>query len=225
MGDVHLSNYSESESLRSNKVSVEDLVPIPNVVVMEFFANMITLRHHPLDSESSILLNDNHMIALTSSLLPSFLSSEDNEFSLRSRILLSLIDNSVNCCDDAYDCPIYMLRSDLGVSFPSGTRNKIFDPGIFFEVQSKRFLSPNEFSISFIRDPLSLVFDTLLLFSSENEDNVFNPGILASNEKKSPHLLSHRGFKAFQLIFESPMMISGGDIPILDVLFLHFYPL
>ncbi|GJY40322.1 hypothetical protein Tco_0427592 [Tanacetum coccineum] len=26
------------------------------------------------------------------------------------------------------------LRSDLEVSFPSGTRNKIFDPGIFFEV-------------------------------------------------------------------------------------------
>ncbi|GJV81214.1 hypothetical protein Tco_1517084 [Tanacetum coccineum] len=116
------------------------------------------------------------------------------------------------------------LRSDLVVSFPSGTRNKIFDPGIFIEVQSKRFLSPNEFSISFIRDPFSPLFDTLLQFSSENEDNVFNPGILASNEEKSPHLLSHRGFKAFQLISESPMMISGGDIPILDVPFLHFRP-
>ncbi|GKE17608.1 hypothetical protein Tco_1425185 [Tanacetum coccineum] len=116
------------------------------------------------------------------------------------------------------------LGSDLVVSFPFGTRNKIFDPGIFIKVQSKRFLSPNEFSISFIRDPLSLVFDTLLPFSYENEDNVFNPGILASNEEKSPHPLSHRGFKAFHLISESPMMISGGDIPILDVLLLHFYP-
>nr|GEY35725.1 hypothetical protein [Tanacetum cinerariifolium] len=46
---------------------------------------------------------------------------------------------------------------------------------------------------------------------------------LASNEEKYPHLLSHRGFKAFQLSFESPMMIYGGNIPILDVLFLHFY--
>ncbi|GJU23288.1 hypothetical protein Tco_0027454 [Tanacetum coccineum] len=62
------------------------------------------------------------------------------------------------------------------------------------------------------------MFDTLLIFSSESKDNVFNPGILVSNEEKSPHLLSHRGFKAFQLISESPMMISGGDIPILDVL-------
>ncbi|GJR74010.1 hypothetical protein Tco_0086375 [Tanacetum coccineum] len=119
------------------------------------------------------------------------------------------------------------LGSDLVVSFPSETRNKIFDPGIFIEVQSKRFLSPNEFSISFIRDPLSPVFDTLLPFSSENEEKVFNPGSLSSNEEKSPHLLSHRGFNPSKIISdfsESPMMISGGDIPILDVLFLHFYP-
>ncbi|GKE81878.1 hypothetical protein Tco_1551878 [Tanacetum coccineum] len=87
------------------------------------------------------------------------------------------------------------LGSDLVVSFPSGTRNKIFDPGIFIEVQSKRFLSPNEFSISFIRDPPFPVIDTLLPFSSENEVKVVNPGILVA-----------------------------GDIPILDVPFLHFYP-
>ncbi|GJW60866.1 hypothetical protein Tco_0110201, partial [Tanacetum coccineum] len=66
-----------------------------------------------------------------------------------------------------------------------------------------------------------LVIDTLLPFSSENENNVFNSGIPASNEEKSPNLLSNRGFKAFQIIFdfsESPMMIYGEDIPILDVL-------
>ncbi|GJU71828.1 hypothetical protein Tco_1263233 [Tanacetum coccineum] len=69
------------------------------------------------------------------------------------------------------------------------------------------------------------VFDTLLPFSSENKDKVFNPRILASKEEKSPHLLSHRGFKVFQLIndSESPMMIYGEDILILDDLFLHFY--
>ncbi|GJW63093.1 hypothetical protein Tco_0114977 [Tanacetum coccineum] len=115
------------------------------------------------------------------------------------------------------------------VSFPSRNRNKVFDPGIFIEVQSKRFLSLDEFPhISFIRDPLSLVFDTLLPFSSENEDKVFTPGILASKEEKSPCFLSHRGFKAFKIINDlskSPMMISGEDIPILDVSFLYFYPL
>nr|GEW32185.1 hypothetical protein [Tanacetum cinerariifolium] len=59
--------------------------------------------------------------------------------------------------------------------------------------------------------------DTLLPFSSKSEDKVFNPGILSSP------LLSHRGKITFDFS-ESPMMISGGDIPFLDVMFLHFYP-
>ncbi|GKA69301.1 hypothetical protein Tco_0775365 [Tanacetum coccineum] len=109
------------------------------------------------------------------------------------------------------------LRSDFEVSFPYGTRNKIFDPGIFFEVQSKRFISRDKFSISFIRNLLCPVIETLLPFSSENEDKIFNPGILSSN------LLSHPG-KITSGFSESPMMISEGDIPFLDVLFLHFYP-
>ncbi|GKC88404.1 hypothetical protein Tco_1149053 [Tanacetum coccineum] len=95
--------------------------------------------------------------------------------------------------------------------------NKIFNPGIFIKVQSERLLSWDEFSISFIHDPLSLVFDTLLPFSSENEDKVFNPGILISP------LLSHQG-KIISNFSKSPMMISGGDVPHLDVLYLHFYP-
>nr|GEZ32005.1 hypothetical protein [Tanacetum cinerariifolium] len=48
---------------------------------------------------------------------------------------------------------------------------------------------------------------------------------LVSNQEKSPHLLSHQGLKASQLHFECPMMIYGGNTPILDVLFIHFYPL
>nr|GEX94467.1 hypothetical protein [Tanacetum cinerariifolium] len=47
---------------------------------------------------------------------------------------------------------------------------------------------------------------------------------LTSNQEKSPYLLSHRGLKAFQLHSECPMMIYVGNIPILDVLFLYFYP-
>ncbi|GKB59178.1 hypothetical protein Tco_0915364, partial [Tanacetum coccineum] len=95
--------------------------------------------------------------------------------------------------------------------------NKIFDPRISIKVQSERFLSRDAFYISFIREPLSPVFDTLLPFSSKNEDKVFNPGIFIS------HLLSHQD----KIIFDfskSPMMISGGDIPLLDIPYLHFYP-
>nr|GEY85014.1 hypothetical protein [Tanacetum cinerariifolium] len=109
------------------------------------------------------------------------------------------------------------LGSDLEVSFPSRTKNKIFDPGIFFEVQSKRFLSRATFSISFIRNLPCPVIEILLPFLSKNEDKVFNHGILSSN------LLSHWGKITFDFS-ESPMMISEGDIPFLDDMFLHFYP-
>ncbi|GJW99682.1 reverse transcriptase domain-containing protein [Tanacetum coccineum] len=68
--------------------------------------------------------------------------------------------------------------------------------------------------------------ETLLLFSSENEEKVFNPGILTSKGVHTSLLpeLSHRGPKAFKVIkiFESPMEIFpcsyGEDIRILDVL-------
>nr|GEV95581.1 hypothetical protein [Tanacetum cinerariifolium] len=65
---------------------------------------------------------------------------------------------------------------------------------------------------------LCLNIDTLLPFSSKNEDKVFKPGIL------SYLLVSHR-YKITFDFSENSMMISGGNIPHLDVLFLHFYPL
>nr|GFA53240.1 hypothetical protein [Tanacetum cinerariifolium] len=48
---------------------------------------------------------------------------------------------------------------------------------------------------------------------------------LASNQEKSPDLLSHRGLQNFQLSVKCPMMIHGKNIPILDVPLFHFYPL
>ncbi|GJZ53966.1 hypothetical protein Tco_0608851 [Tanacetum coccineum] len=105
------------------------------------------------------------------------------------------------------------LGSDLDVSSPSGDSNKIYDPGICIEVESTRFLST-----------LSPVIDTLLTFSSENEDKVFNHGVLASKEK-SPSSLSHRGFKASKVFHQkSPMLIHGDNTPDLGVRHPHFYP-
>nr|GEV99899.1 reverse transcriptase domain-containing protein [Tanacetum cinerariifolium] len=59
--------------------------------------------------------------------------------------------------------------------------------------------------------------DTLLPFSSENEDKVFKPGILF-------YLLASHQDKITFDFFENPMMMYGGDIPLLDVPFLLFYP-
>ncbi|GJY39030.1 hypothetical protein Tco_0425394, partial [Tanacetum coccineum] len=74
----------------------------------------------------------------------------------------------------------------------------------------------------------------LLSFSSKNEENIFNPGILTSKRVHTSLLpeLSHRGTKAFKVIkiLESPMEIFpcsyGEYIRVLDVSFSQcFYPL
>ncbi|GJY34338.1 reverse transcriptase domain-containing protein [Tanacetum coccineum] len=75
--------------------------------------------------------------------------------------------------------------------------------------------------------------ETLLSFSSENEEKVFNPGIHTSKGVHTSILpeLSHQDPKPFKVIkiFEIPMEIFpcsyGEDIRILDVPCLHFYPL
>ncbi|GJU51158.1 hypothetical protein Tco_1220713 [Tanacetum coccineum] len=98
-------------------------------------------------------------------------------------------------CQDL-DCTLStdFSGSDLVVSFPSKNRKNY---------------------------PLSSVLETLLPFSSEIEDKVFKPGIIVSKEEKSPHLLSHWGFKTLKISHnffnKSSMMIYGGDIPIWDV--------
>ncbi|GJT19270.1 hypothetical protein Tco_0877976 [Tanacetum coccineum] len=105
------------------------------------------------------------------------------------------------------------LGSDLDVSSPFGDRNKIYDPGICIEVESTRFLATH-----------SPVIDTLLLFSSKNEDKVFNNGVLTSKEK-SPPSSSHQGFKASKPFHhKSPMLIHGDNTPNLGVCHPHFYP-
>nr|GEW94777.1 reverse transcriptase domain-containing protein [Tanacetum cinerariifolium] len=48
---------------------------------------------------------------------------------------------------------------------------------------------------------------------------------LASNQEKSPDLLSHQSLKIFKLSVKCPMMIHGKNIPTLDVPLFHFYPL
>ncbi|GJX43516.1 hypothetical protein Tco_0260192 [Tanacetum coccineum] len=93
------------------------------------------------------------------------------------------------------------LGSDLNASSLSRDRNKIYDPEICIEVESTRILAT-----------LSPVIKTLLAFSSDNENKVFNHGVLASKEK-SPSSLSHRGLKFFQLSPESPMLIHGDNTP------------
>nr|GEY56816.1 hypothetical protein [Tanacetum cinerariifolium] len=88
------------------------------------------------------------------------------------------------------------LGSDLEISFPSGTKNKVFNPRILFEVQSKRFLLRDTFSPTYVSLPFkgrhylsfTYVIRTFLpyftylvespfILSSGSEDIIFDPSI------------------------------------------------
>nr|GFA68664.1 hypothetical protein [Tanacetum cinerariifolium] len=55
--------------------------------------------------------------------------------------------------------------------------------------------------------------------------NIKMMGDVSDQKEKSPDLLCHRGLENFQSSAKCPMMIHGKNIPILDVLLFHFYPL
>ncbi|GKB98921.1 reverse transcriptase domain-containing protein, partial [Tanacetum coccineum] len=135
---------------------------------------------------------------------------------------------------------------------PPGSKDKVFNSGILihenlFEVTNcatpnknvKKLTNtsliledfkPPFYELHFHKEVLGL--GALLLFSSKNEEKVFNPGIITSKRVHTSLLpkLPHWGSKAFKdiKIFESPMEIFpcsyGEDIRILDVPCLHFYP-
>ncbi|GJT52078.1 hypothetical protein Tco_0978235 [Tanacetum coccineum] len=141
---------------------------------------------------------------------------------------LSLPKNESFHFDRYYDLssprPPAKPPDDDGIHFDIKPDTGILTTKVVDDISEHYVLMP---SILHTHPTRCLVIDTLLPFSSKNKDKVFNPGILASKEEKSPHLLSYRGFKAFQLIYafsKIPMMIYRGNIPILDVPFLHFYP-
>ncbi|GJX96462.1 hypothetical protein Tco_0352260 [Tanacetum coccineum] len=168
---------------------------------------------------------------------PSPIPVEDSD-SLMEEIDLFLIpDNSMppGIENDDYDSEgdILFLEELLSNDSPSLPENESFhfdipssprppakppDDGIYFEPDTGLLTTKvvGDISEHYVLMPKLLptqptlcpVNDTLIPFSSKNEDKVL--------------LSSHRDLKALN---ESPMMISGGDIPLLDVLFLHFYPL
>ncbi|GJU16490.1 reverse transcriptase domain-containing protein [Tanacetum coccineum] len=149
------------------------------------------------------------------------------------------------------DSVLYEDFSEVDALTSTDNEDKVFNPGILihenhFEVTNcaknvNKISIPNaSFILEDFNPPLyELPFhkevprsEILLSFSSENEEKVFNPGILTSKGVHTSLLLelSHRGPKAFKVIkiFKSPMEIFPcsyeEDILVLDVSCLHFYP-
>ncbi|GKE91260.1 hypothetical protein Tco_1572355, partial [Tanacetum coccineum] len=102
---------------------------------------------------------------------------------------------------------------DVEICFYFKTDTGVVTNKVMGDISEHDVLMPNLLPT---QPTLCPVFDLLLLFSFKNEDKVFNPGFLIS-------LLSHQG-KIISNFSKSTMMISGGDIPQLDVPFFHFYP-
>ncbi|GJR00421.1 hypothetical protein Tco_0523405 [Tanacetum coccineum] len=194
----------------------------------EIISTKIDLHHFNVESDLiEYLLNQDTSI-ISSPKIDSLLEEFSGELAH-----IDLIPLGINEADFYPEEDIHVPSSPHPPAKPPDDDDMEPDTGVFIKVGDD--ISDNSTRELIVHVPnvlpnlptLSPMFDTLLPFSSENDDKVFNHGILASNEEKSPHLLSHQGFKAFQDIFdffESPMMIYGEDIPILDVQFIHFYP-
>ncbi|GKD18458.1 hypothetical protein Tco_1207616 [Tanacetum coccineum] len=187
--------------------------------------------------------NSENSDAIIESFSPSPIPVEDSDSLMEEIDLFLTLDDSMppDIENDDYESKGDILFLEELLSNDSPPENESFhfdvpssphppakppDDGIYFEPDTGVFtkvvddISDNSTRELYVYVPN--VLSTLPTLSPMfNDDKVFNHGILASNEDKSPHLLSHRGFKAFQVIFdfsESPMMIYGEDSPILDVM-------
>nr|GEV61518.1 hypothetical protein [Tanacetum cinerariifolium] len=133
-------------------------------------------------------------------------------------------------------------------SFTFGNKDKIFNPDILVHdsthfvtnpvTQDKNFKKKTSSEASLIleeRNIMSILSDrelpfhyelhgarTLLLFSSENEDKVFNPGILISKGVHSLTLgLSHRNYEAFKIVNVYPNILNESPMKIFP--FFYFF--
>ncbi|GJX06442.1 hypothetical protein Tco_0194374 [Tanacetum coccineum] len=182
----------------------------------------------PIESSDSLMEEIDIFLASDDSIPPGIENDDyDSERDILEELLnndsLSLPENESFHFDRYYDpsspLPPAKPPDDDGIYFDAEPDTGILTIKVVDDISERYVIKPRILPTQPTLS-LCLVIDTLLPFSSKNEDNVFNPGILASKEEKSPHLLSHRGFKAFQLIYdfsESPMMIYGEDITILNV--------
>ncbi|GJV00219.1 hypothetical protein Tco_1329489 [Tanacetum coccineum] len=207
IGDEHLNTIPEKE-----KSSDENLVPIPSE--FEDFSD--------IESECDVPDCDDSQTTNFSTFSNPFFDDStfsDDETShdeVIHEISFKTFSNPLFDIDEEIITSEFnpIQNEDLDSTLKNDHRNRFsIREGICIEVESTRFLAT-----------LSPVIDTLLPFSSENEDKVFNHCVLASKEK-SPPSSSHRGFKASKLFHhKSPMLSHGENIPLLDVSFLHFYP-
>ncbi|GJY02163.1 hypothetical protein Tco_0360315 [Tanacetum coccineum] len=199
--DIHLIEKLLNDD--SSPHSLEKLnFEIPDAIIESFSPSPI-----PVEDSDSLMEEIDIFLAPNDS-IPSGIENDDSEGDVL--FLAELLNNDYISLSEyeSFHIDFYNI--------PSSPRppEKPPDDDVYFDIEPDTGvlttkvvddISDNSTSELYVHVPnvlptiptLYLVFDTLLPFSSENEDKVFNPGILLSNEEKSTHLLSHRGFKVF----------------------------
>nr|GEU96587.1 hypothetical protein [Tanacetum cinerariifolium] len=253
-GDEHLNTISETKSDEFIKSSVENLVPNPSesegdsecdVPACDDFTTFSNLL---FDADDDFSSSDNKSFSdedISKKIYSNPLFDEEiismkidpHHFNIDSLldeftgelILLKSIPSRI----DEVDCEEFISEnSDAAIESFSPSPIPVEDSNSLMK-EIDLSLTPDDSMPPGIEDDDyeserdMLILEELLSNDSlsfpENEHLPTQP-TFASNQEKSPHLLSHQGLKAFQLSSESPMIIYEGNIPILDVLFLHFYP-
>ncbi|GJX70705.1 hypothetical protein Tco_0307876, partial [Tanacetum coccineum] len=167
--------------------------------------------------------NSENSDAIIEPFSPSPIPVEDSDSLMEEIDLFLTPDDSMppGIENDDYDSEgdILFLEELLSNDSPSLHENESFH----FDVPSspRPPAKPPDDGIYF--EPDTGVFTKVVDDISDNSTRelyVHVPNVLTTPPTLSPHLLSHRGFNPSKIISDfskSPMMISGGDIPILDV--------
>ncbi|GJQ90148.1 reverse transcriptase domain-containing protein [Tanacetum coccineum] len=249
----------EMDSILEDSIDEGNLAD-PNNDLVDTIPKMFT-DEHTLDYSSPPLYNDvdDNLVELESDnddVYDDPFDSKEDKIK-ESKLLIDELDpprSSDFLPSPKCDSVFYEDFSEVDTLTLTGNEDKVFNPGILihenlFEVTirvtncAKNVKKTNnaslileDFNPPLYELPLHkevLRVETLLSFSSQNKEKVFNPGILTFKGVHTSLLseLSHRGPKAFKVIkiFESPMEIFpfsyGEDIRVLDVSCLNCTPI
>ncbi|GKA44749.1 hypothetical protein Tco_0737545, partial [Tanacetum coccineum] len=185
----------------SSPYSPEELnFEIPDAIIESFSPYLI-----PIEDSDSIMEEIDIFLAADDSIPPGI---ENDDYDSKGGVLF--LEELLN--DDSLSLPKYESFHVDFYNVPSSPRppEKPSDDDVYLDIEPDTGvlttkvvddISTRELYVYVpnILPTLYPEFDTLLPFSSENEDKVFNPGILISKKEKSPHLLSHRGFKVLDI--------------------------
>ncbi|GKF20405.1 hypothetical protein Tco_0069043, partial [Tanacetum coccineum] len=196
---INVADFDPEEEIRLvKKLLYDNSSPRPpeefnskksDAIIESFSSSIIPVK----DSES--LIEEINLFLTSDDSMPPGIENDDYDSERDILFLDELLSN---------DSPSLLENDSFHFDVPSSPHPpaKPSDDGIYFEpdtgVVAKVVddISDNLTRELYVHVPnvlpnlptLSLIFDTFLSFSFEDDDKVLNPGILASNKEKSPHL-------------------------------------